>query len=186
MDEGATDQDESGEEDGDADPDANPEDSESEGQEQQTGDAVEMDSAEESDEDMEDGMMESEDAPAGEMPEDAEMGDADEASESKRPPMHGLDSRHGPDYKAYTPRFDETIDAEDLCEPEELERLRAYLDKQLSNLSSVVARLANRLQRKLMAQQNRAWEFDLEEGILDPARLPRIIIDPLSGVVFQT
>ncbi len=185
MDEGATDPNESGEEDGDSDPDANPEDSEGEGEQQQTGDAVEMDSAEDSDEEMEDGMMESEDAPAGEMPEDAEMGDADEASEAKRPPMHGGDGRHGPDYKAYVSKFDEIIQAEDLCEPEELERLRAYLDKQLSNLSSVVARLANRLQRKLMAQQNRAWDFDLEEGMLDPARLTRVIIDPFQALSFK-
>ncbi|MGE3247295.1 MAG: cobaltochelatase subunit CobT, partial [Beijerinckiaceae bacterium] len=185
MDEGATDPNESGEEDGDSDPDANPEDSEGEGQQEQTGDAMEMDSSEVSDEEMEDGMMESEDAPAGEMPEDAEMGDADEASESKRPPMHGIGDRHGPDYKSYTGKFDEIIQAEELCEPEELERLRAYLDKQLSNLSSVVARLANRLQRKLMAQQNRSWDFDLEEGILDPARLPRIVMDPYQALSFK-
>jgi len=185
MDEGATDENESGEEDGDSDPDANPENSEGEGQQEQTGDAVEMDSAEDSDDEMEDGMMESEDAPAGEMPEDAEMGDADEASESKRPPMHGGDGNRGPNYKAYLTKFDEVIQAEDLCEPEELERLRAYLDKQLSNLSSVVARLANRLQRKLMAQQNRAWDFDLEEGILDPARLTRVIIDPYQALSFK-
>ena len=72
-----------------------------------------------------------------------------------------------PDYKAFTHKFDEIVAAEELCEPEELERLRAYLDKQLQNLSSVVGRLANRLQRRLMAQQNRSWEFDLEEGMLD-------------------
>ena len=75
--------------------------------------------------------------------------------------------------------------AEELCEPEELDRLRGYLDKQLSHLQGVVARLANRLQRRLMAQQNRAWEFDLEEGLLDPARLPRIIIDPLHALSFK-
>ena len=69
--------------------------------------------------------------------------------------------------------------------PEELDRLRGYLDKQLSNLQGVVARLANRLQRRLMAQQNRSWEFDLEEGQLDPARLSRIIIDPLHRAVVQ-
>jgi cobaltochelatase CobT len=87
------------------------------------------------------------------------------------------------EYHAFAPQFDEIIRAEDLCEPEELDRLRAYLDKQLQNLSPIVARLANRLQRRLMAQQNRAWEFDLEEGMLDPARLSRVIIDsqvPLS------
>ena len=75
--------------------------------------------------------------------------------------------------------------AEDLCEPEELDRLRGYLDKQLAHLQGVVARLANRLQRRLMAQQNRSWEFDLEEGLLDPARLPRIIIDPHASALVQ-
>ena len=75
--------------------------------------------------------------------------------------------------------------AEDLCEPEELERLRGYLDKQLSHLQGVVARLANRLQRLLLAQQNRAWEFDLEEGLLDAARLSRVIVDPLHPLSFK-
>ena len=91
----------------------------------------------------------------------------------------------GPDYRAFTMQFDETIAAEDLCEPEELDRLRGYLDKQLSHLQGVVARLANRLQRRLMAQQNRSWEFDLEEGQLDPARLSRIIIDPMHPLSFK-
>jgi cobaltochelatase CobT len=72
-----------------------------------------------------------------------------------------------------------------LCEAEELDRLRGYLDKQLSHLQGIVARLANRLQRRLMAQQNRAWEFDLEEGLLDPARLSRVIIDPLHPLSFK-
>ena len=89
------------------------------------------------------------------------------------------------DYEPFTAKFDEIVGAEDLCEPEELDRLRGYLDKQLSHLQGVVARLANRLQRRLMAQQNRAWEFDLEEGLLDPARLSRIIIDPLHPLSFK-
>ena len=75
--------------------------------------------------------------------------------------------------------------AEDLCDAEELERLRSYLDKQLAHLQGVVARLANRLQRRLMAQQNRSWEFDLEEGLLDPARLSRIILDPMHPLSFK-
>src|SRR5207248_5761770 len=82
-------------------------------------------------------------------------------------------------------KFDETIAAEDLCEPEELDRVRGYLDKQLSHLQGVVSRVANRLQRRLMAQQNLAWEFDLEEGLLDPARLPRIVIDALHPLSFK-
>ncbi len=77
------------------------------------------------------------------------------------------------------------VEAEDLCEPEELERLRSYLDKQLSHLQGVVARLANRLQRRLLAQQNRAWEFDLDEGMLDPARLSRVIVDPMHPLSFK-
>ena len=78
-----------------------------------------------------------------------------------------------------------SIHAEDLCDPDELTRLRAYLDKQLAHLQGVVGRLANRLQRRLLAQQNRAWEFDLEEGMLDPARLPRIVIDPFQPLSFK-
>ena len=96
--------------------------------------------------------------------------------------------RHLPneiDYKVFTTEFDETVGAEELCEEAELERLRAFLDKQLANLQGVVGRLANRLQRRLMAQQNRSWDFDLEEGYLDPARLPRIIIDPMQPLVLQ-
>ena len=89
------------------------------------------------------------------------------------------------DYRAYTHKFDETIAAEDLCDTEELDRLRAYLDKQLSSLQGVVGRLANRLQRRLLAQQNRSWEFDLEEGQLDPVRLPRIIMDPYQALSFK-
>src|SRR4029079_3965860 len=73
----------------------------------------------------------------------------------------------------------------DLCEPEELDRLRGYLDKQLANLQGVVARLANRLQRRLMAQQSRSWDFHLEEGLLDSARLPRIVIDPMHPLSFK-
>ncbi len=75
--------------------------------------------------------------------------------------------------------------AEELCDAEELTRLRNYLDKQLSNLQGVVARLANRLQRKLMAQQNRSWDFDLEEGVLDAARLTRVVIDPMHPLSFK-
>jgi cobaltochelatase CobT len=124
------------------------------------------------------------DAPAADMDDDSEMGESETAAEPWRPRNRPNEPR-GPDYKPFTMRFDETIAAEDLCEPEELDRLRGYLDKQLSHLQGVVARLANRLQRRLMAQQNRAWDFDLEEGLLDPSRLPRIIIDPLHALSFK-
>ncbi|HWE47873.1 MAG TPA: cobaltochelatase subunit CobT [Caulobacteraceae bacterium] len=90
-----------------------------------------------------------------------------------------------PPYKVFTREFDEVVDAADLCDAPELERLRAYLDQQLQNLSSVVSRLANKLQRRLLAQQNRSWTFDLEEGILDAARLTRVIVDPTAPLSFK-
>jgi cobaltochelatase CobT len=88
-------------------------------------------------------------------------------------------------YRVFTTAFDEVVDAADLCDPNELDRLRALLDTQLTALSSIVARLANRLQRRLLAQQNRSWHFDLEEGVLDTARLTRIITDPTSPLSFK-
>ena len=117
--------------------------------------------------------------------EDSEMGEDETPGDTTRPPMRGGNEPRGPEYHAFAPKFDEVVNAEDLCDPEELERLRAYLDKQLAHLQGVVARLANRLQRKLMAQQNRAWDFDLEEGILDPARLSRVVTDPMHPLSFM-
>jgi cobaltochelatase CobT len=135
-------------------------------------------------EDMPEAAAEAAEAQAADMT-DTDMGDAETPGEPQRPRRHGANEPRGPDYRAFTPRFDEIVAAEDLCEPEELDRLRGYLDKQLSHLQGVVARLANRLQRRLMAQQNRSWEFDLEEGQLDTARLTRIIIDPLHPLSFK-
>ena len=88
-------------------------------------------------------------------------------------------------YAVYSTRHDETIKAEELCDAEELERLRGYLDGHMAGLSSVIARLANRLQRRLLAQQQRSWTFDLEEGMLDTARLTRVITDPMSALTFK-
>jgi cobaltochelatase CobT len=136
-------------------------------------------------EELPDGASEAMDAPSADMPEDADMGDSEASNEPWRPRQHGANEPRGPDYKPFIAKFDETIAAEDLCEPEELDRLRGYLDKQLSHLQGVVSRLANRLQRRLMAQQSRAWEFDLEEGQLDPVRLPRIIMDPMHALSFK-
>ena len=82
------------------------------------------------------------------------------------------------DYKAYTQSFDEVVSATELCDEEELNRLRAYLDAQLKGLQGIVTKLANRLQRRLMAQQNRSWDFDQEEGLLDAARLARVVVSP--------
>jgi cobaltochelatase CobT len=144
-----------------------------------------VDDAEVSGEEMSDTTAESSEALSAEMSDDAEMGDSEAPAEPRRPRRHGANEPRGPEYRPFTGKFDEVTAAEDLCEPEELERLRGYLDKQLSHLQGVVARLANRLQRRLMAQQNRAWEFDLEEGLLDPARLSRVIIDPLHALSFK-
>ncbi len=143
-----------------------------------------MEDTEVSAEDLPDASAEAVEAPSSDMADDSEMGDAESPGEPQRPRQFGNEPR-GPDYRAFTLKFDETIAAEDLCEPEELDRLRGYLDKQLSSLQGVVARLANRLQRRLMAQQNRSWEFDLEEGLLDPARLSRIVIDPMHPLSFK-
>jgi cobaltochelatase CobT len=88
-------------------------------------------------------------------------------------------------YKPYTRAFDEEISAEDLCDPEELSRLRQQLDQQLQHLQGVVAKLANRLQRRLLAQQTRAWDFDLEEGILDAGRLARVVVNPMMALSYK-
>ena len=88
-------------------------------------------------------------------------------------------------YNAYTRKFDETIYAQDLCDQDELIRLRGNLDKQIDNMDNIISQLANRLQRKLMAQQNRWWEFNLEEGVLDASRLTRIIINPLQSLSYK-
>jgi cobaltochelatase CobT len=116
---------------------------------------------------------------------DAEGEDMADTKEPWRPNTSVLDDPERFGYKVFSKANDEEIEADDLSTPDELERLRAFLDKELRNLSGAVARLANRLQRKLLAQQNRAWDFDLEEGTLDPARLPRIIVDPLSALSFK-
>jgi cobaltochelatase CobT len=144
-----------------------------------------MEDTQVSSEDMPDAAAEAAEAPTADMADDTDMGDAETPGEPQRPRHFGKNEPRGPDYRAFTAKFDETIAAEDLCETEELDRLRGYLDKQLSHLQGVVARLANRLQRRLMAQQNRSWQFDLEEGLLDPARLSRVIIDPLHALSFK-
>jgi cobaltochelatase CobT len=184
SDDRSSDQDE--DEDGEAgDQDSQP-DSGKDGEQDDSGDMQRAgEEAEVSAEDNPDASAEAVDAPSAEMTDDSDMGDSEAPAEPWRPRQHGANEPRGPDYRPFVGKFDEMIAAEDLCEAEELERLRGYLDKQLSHLQGVVARLANRLQRRLMAKQNRAWEFDLEEGQLDPARLSRIIIDPMHPLSFK-
>jgi len=88
-------------------------------------------------------------------------------------------------YKIFTDQYDEVIDAADLCDPEELERLRNMLDRHMENLNQMIGKLANRLQRKLMAFQNRSWEFDLEEGLLDAGKLHRVVTQPFSALSYK-
>jgi cobaltochelatase CobT len=159
-------------------------DSQGEGEEQESKDSMEMETSDESADELDEGAMEAADAPSAEFPDEADAGESEEASENRPAPSANAD-RRAPDYKAYSAKFDEVVNAEDLCDADELQRLRDYLDKQLQNLSNVVSRLANRLQRRLMAQQSRSWEFDLEEGMLDTARLPRIVIDPQQPLSFK-
>ena len=120
-----------------------------------------------------------------------DMMEQEEAEEDSEATMRGQpqhpdfpEGRVDP-YRAYTTEYDEIISAEELCDPEELGRLRAQLDQQLSNSQGVVSRLANRLQRRLMAQQQRWWEFDLDEGYLDAGRLARVVVNPLHPLVVQ-
>lgn len=167
--------------------------SEGESEEQESGEKEEQASTEEtessaleeSDAETEEGMADAEDGPTDDQMDDDDMPETDESDNSPRPPPPSRPEKPVSDYRVFVTKYDETIGAEELCDAEELTRLRAYLDKQINHLSGVVARLANRLQRRLMAQQNRAWEFDLEEGALDPARLTRIIIDPYQPLSFK-
>ena len=115
--------------------------------------------------------------------EDSEQ--AEIPGEAPRPEMPFDTRPPGLDYKAFSTAEDEEIKAEELCDDAELDRLRAFLDKQLSHLAGVVGRLANRLQRRLMAQQDRGWDFDLEEGYLDSARLTRIVTDRTAPLSFK-
>ena len=116
---------------------------------------------------------------------DDDLQDPEEGDTPVRPNFREGDDKPGFQYKAYTRRHDETVEAPDLCDADELTRLRAYLDHQLQGMQGAVAKLANRLQRRLMAQQNRSWSFDLEEGMLDTARLTRIVIDPTAPLSFK-
>ncbi len=155
--------------------------------------------AEQSDADMDaDGSMagESEDSDSAEgmdfdpefMEDDMNPGEGEEepAGPSEYDPdWRRNDTGDNQPYRAYTTEFDEVTDAGELCDPEELTRLRHQLDQQLSHLQGVVGKLANRLQRRLLAQQTRSWEFDLEEGMLDAGRLSRVVIDPVAPLSFK-
>ena len=157
----------------------------SEGEDDQAPDSSSQEQTETSDSDSQ--------APADDSDDAQDVQDQDLAEDAPQPedaPQRGRpDSGFGPDgeplYTVFSSAADEIVEAEELCDPEELTRLRSYLDQQLTALSSVVSRLANRLQRRLMAKQNRSWTFDLEEGVLDAARLTRVIVDPTAPLSFK-
>jgi cobaltochelatase CobT len=117
--------------------------------------------------------------------EEASTGDELSESVFASPSRRNWDLSPETDYKAFTTRFDEIVEAHELCDEEELGRLRAYLDQQMAGLQNVVTRLANRLQRRLMAQQARSWDFDQEEGMLDAARLARVVVSPGHSLSYK-
>jgi cobaltochelatase CobT len=126
------------------------------------------------------------DEQAGEMDEDAAAdAEGDDEPAGPQPRRERPDTEPETHYRAYTRNFDEEVAAEDLCDPDELARLRQQLDQQLQHLQGVVSRLANRLQRRLLAQQTRAWEFDLEEGMLDAGRLARVVVNPMQSLSYK-
>ena len=126
-----------------------------------------------------------------EMTSDEEMAEGEPGEEGEegmmpvRPNRPNADFPMDLDYKAFTEKFDEEIAANELCDAEELDRLRAYLDSQLTGLQGIVTRLANRLQRRLMAQQNRSWDFDQDDGIIDAARLSRVVVAPGTALAYK-
>ena len=160
---------------------------------QQNEDGGEQSAAGEDQSEGEDGQS-MEDAGDGGASDDGDMVEADGAEdgmsdgESPHSDMQGHNQDRGPTedaYRVFETRFDEIVAAADLCDPEELDRLRLMLDRHMENVASVVGKLANRLQRKLMAHQNRSWDFDLEEGILDAGKLHRVVTQPLSPLSYK-
>jgi cobaltochelatase CobT len=160
----------------------NEESSDSQEEESTTDDESQSDDAE-----IDDGTPEEDDSFETEMSEVGEESETEDDSLAQAARGTGNDNekRRELPYKIFTEKYDEEIKAIDLCEMEELEKLREYLDQQLNHLQGAVTRLANKLQRKLLAQQNRSWEFDLEEGLLDVSKLTRVIIDPTSALSFK-
>lgn len=132
-----------------------------------------------------DGGDDTDTAEGEEMADGEQSEEGDEGMLPVRPNRPWTDIPNDFEYTYFTDKFDEVIEAPELCDAEELDRLRAYLDSQLAGLQSVVTKLANRLQRRLMAQQNRSWDFDQEEGLLDAARLARVVISPGHSLSYK-
>ncbi|MDV3459248.1 cobaltochelatase subunit CobT [Sphingomonas sp. HF-S4] len=169
-DEGTDDQDEQTDEDGES------EAQQGEGQVEARGEQRESDESEQG-EDSQSEMMDDGDGEPGDEGEEGMMPNRPNRPWSDLPPQF--------EYRPYTTQFDEVIAATELCDAEELDRLRSYLDQQLVHLQGAVTKLANRLQRRLMAQQNRSWDFDQDEGLLDAARLARVVVNPMQSLSYK-
>jgi len=169
-DEGTDEQEEPGEEEGESQAE------QGEGEVEARGEQRESDQAEEG-EDQQSDAMEDGDGEPGDEGEEGMLPTRPNRPWSDLPPQF--------EYRPYTTQFDEVIAATELCDPEELDRLRSYLDQQLVHLQGAVTKLANRLQRRLMAQQSRSWDFDQEEGLLDAARLARVVVNPMQSLSYK-
>lgn len=177
---------ESGEDDDSEQDDGEDGEDESEGEDESSGEQGQTEARGEEQrgegEDGEDGDQQSE-------MEDGQEGDpGDMGDDGMMPVRHNrpwTDLPENFDYHAWSEKYDEIVEAGDLCDEEELLRLRAYLDQQLEQLQGIVTKLANRLQRRLLAQQNRSWDFDQEEGLLDAARLARVVISPGHSLSYK-
>jgi cobaltochelatase CobT len=154
-------------------------------QSERQAESTESENLEDGDSESEQAMQDSAEVDTQDVTDDIEGEEEPDGEEPWRPELPFSSLSNDDFYHVYTNQFDEIVNAEDLCDGDELTRLRNYLDKQLSSLQGIVARLANRLQRRLMAQQNRSWDFDLEEGLLDAARLSRVVVDPLHALSFK-
>jgi cobaltochelatase CobT len=180
-----------------------PEDSDEGGNEDEGTDEQQSDDGDEGESDSEEGQGEVE-ARGSERDADSEQGESGEESEQEFDDADGEPGDEGEDgilpvrpnrptqdfagqfdYKAWTNSYDEVIAATELCDADELTRLRSYLDQQLVHLQGAVTKLANRLQRRLMAQQSRSWDFDQEEGMLDAARLARVVVNPMQSLSYK-
>ncbi len=156
-------------------------DSEGQDDSQEDEEEVNPEQSQEQQQDQQEAQVSTEDMDDSDFDEDTELPEGDAPLDPPPPAVSDAD----PNYTVYMTEFDEEIGAEDLAEPAELERLRAYLDQQLEPLKGAVSRLANKLQRRLQAQQNRSWEFDKEEGILDAGRLARVVANPTTPLSFK-
>jgi cobaltochelatase CobT len=159
-------------------------DPDSQGQDENDEDQADADPEQNQDQqqDTAEAQVSQDDSAEDDMSDEMEMPEGDAPLDPPAPqPVSDAD----PNYVIFTAEFDEEIRAEELAEPAELERLRAYLDQQLEPLKGAVSRLANKLQRRLQAQQNRSWLFDLEEGILDAGRLARVVANPTTPLSFK-